>query len=329
MFGPFTFKTETDVRECIIRPMLVALGHPPETIKTGLFLKYQRGFIGRKKPNKDPLIRGAADYVVEVDERLRIVIEAKAPGAINDDEREQAYSYAVHAQVGAVMFVVISGTDFEIWESVAKPGKGLILAFKYDEIESQWTTIKNILTPDSIRLKFPKYELDVGEPLASGLRSNARVESGTQSYIEVPPWLASAQELTIHFSEGSLTRTATGTILLLLRPSHPYKVMTEFQKTLVEVLELESAARTISIDPNSPTIFTSYLENVIKKGTPVPSPIVLNQSVLAVSDITVRVNVEMGAYISGNKFIGDLIARSTTTEGHPFQIRTHMELILR
>lgn len=134
MTGEFTCETEADVRERIIFPMLIKLGHPAETIKTGLYLKYERRFLGRKKPGKDPILRGRPDYVVEIDSRLRMVIEAKEPGEIEEDEREQAYSYAVHAQVRAVLFVMASGSHFEIWETAAKPGEGLEPVIDFDGI---------------------------------------------------------------------------------------------------------------------------------------------------------------------------------------------------
>src|SRR5688572_14860240 len=97
MFGklPFERYSENDVRETIIRPLIAKLGYAPEMVTTQLALKYDRLFLGHKKgADKDRQLRGEADYIMDIDGRLRWVIEAKKPGEITDDDREQAYSYA-------------------------------------------------------------------------------------------------------------------------------------------------------------------------------------------------------------------------------------------
>src|SRR5580692_2138534 len=123
MFGPFSsnWKTEQDVRECIARPFIRALGYTDEMVLTELALSYTRHFFGVKKPRTDPVLKGRADFFLEIDSNLRVIVETKKPGALTDDDREQAYTYAMHPQVRAVLFVVISGTEFEIWSRLMKP----------------------------------------------------------------------------------------------------------------------------------------------------------------------------------------------------------------
>src|ERR1035437_929723 len=173
MFGPLQFDqmSENDVREIIIRPLLNNLGYSPAMVTTQLALKYRWLFLGHKKgPNKDRPLRGEADYIMDVDHRLRWVIEAKKPGEICDDDREQAYSYAMHAEVRAVIFAVISGDHFEFYSTFHQPEHGPLLHFKYDELDNGFQTLANLLSPDSLRRNFRDFVLDTGKPLAPGLR---------------------------------------------------------------------------------------------------------------------------------------------------------------
>ena len=62
---------------------------------------------------KDPLLRGKADYILEASGKVRWVIEAKAPDVqIDIDAIEQAWSYASHAEIRAVYFVLSNGKEF-------------------------------------------------------------------------------------------------------------------------------------------------------------------------------------------------------------------------
>jgi hypothetical protein len=67
--GPdFNSMNETDVREVIVRPLLERLGYAhgtDATILTEKTLRYDRSFLGHKKPQKDPPLKGRADYICE------------------------------------------------------------------------------------------------------------------------------------------------------------------------------------------------------------------------------------------------------------------------
>lgn len=64
----FDTMNETDVREVLVRPLLERLGYRHGTqapIRTEVPLRYDKAFLGRKKPSKDPPLRGKADYVCD------------------------------------------------------------------------------------------------------------------------------------------------------------------------------------------------------------------------------------------------------------------------
>ena len=177
-----TFRSEQDVRECVIRPLLDRLGYTPSMVTTELPLIYRYRFLGRKKGQSiDRPLRGQADYIVDVD-NLRWVIEAKKPGEITDEDREQAYSYAQHSEVRAVIFAVISGTHFEFHRTSDRPEAGPILAYTWEQREGKFELVRNLVAPDALKNHFPDTEIDTRKPLALGLRSFAKVEVGTFKY---------------------------------------------------------------------------------------------------------------------------------------------------
>lgn len=73
---------EAGVREEIIAPFLNQLGYASGTnynILREFPLKYPRIQLGRKKGKKDPLLRGRADYILEVDGSGRLSISTTIP----------------------------------------------------------------------------------------------------------------------------------------------------------------------------------------------------------------------------------------------------------
>jgi hypothetical protein len=80
---------EQDVREEILAPIIRCLGYRRGTsndVIRELSLRYPRIFLGRKKSKKDPIIRGEADYIFDIDKKWRgsipILQEDKRKGSI-------------------------------------------------------------------------------------------------------------------------------------------------------------------------------------------------------------------------------------------------------
>ena len=168
MFDELNFHNlnETDIREEVITPLVRALGYRSGT-KNNIIreqsLRYPRIFLGRKKKNKDPVLRGIADYILEVDNSVRWVIEAKAPDVeIDLDSIEQAYTYANHPEVRAVYFVLSNGKHLNVYHTHSAPGSDPLLSITYEEFNDKFQIISNVLSPESIKRDFPKVECDLG-----------------------------------------------------------------------------------------------------------------------------------------------------------------------
>lgn len=326
---PFDRATEQDVRERIIWPLLVRLGFSDEMVTTERPLVYTRLFLGRKKGEKDRPLRGRADYVCDVDGRLRLVIDAKEPGEITQDDREQTYSYAVHPEIRAVTFAVISGSHFEVYHTFFQPERGPLLAFTYDQLEENFQKLANIVSPGALRRDFPDYQVDIGVPLGPGLRSFAKVVRGIQTYTEVPETMASRLGSSVHYIDGSLLRDA-GRVLLHLVPSHAAPADQEFARVAnITELELVSDAETISADPASPTVFRSVHQFAIAEGAPVPVPALFNVTTPAPASVSFRGVAEYHAYLDGTVLRGKVVAGPVNESGQLlFRVVADIELVL-
>jgi hypothetical protein len=99
----FDKMNETDVRETIVRPLIERLGYLHGTdanIITEKTLRYEKAFLGRKNPKKDPLLVGRVDYICEIVSFGRWMVEVKGPAeAISQDAVEQAHTYASHPEL--------------------------------------------------------------------------------------------------------------------------------------------------------------------------------------------------------------------------------------
>jgi hypothetical protein len=328
----FPHRTEQDVRECIIRPLLERLGYKPEMVLTQLTLRYQYLFLGRKKGcAKDRPLVGEADYIIEVDGRLRLVIEAKKPGPLTEEEREQAYSYAMHPEVRAIMFAVISGTHFEIFSTFHKPESGPILQFTYAELEQKFPVLLNLIGPDALCRSYPQFKLDVGQPLGPGLRSFAKIESGFIRYISAPSYMDDLIGLVVHFSEGSIVRVDSEDILVLMKPSFHHRNISQFAKAIdAEWVELVSSQHQISTDPLRPSIFYGQRVISVQKGTPVPGPSNFANPPVSASTVTSTAKVKVSGYLVGTRFVGALKV-SASVHDTQFQVimEAELELVLQ
>jgi len=276
VFGDFNFErmNETDVRENIIVPLLRELGYRRDSdndIITEQSLRYPKAFLGRKK-STDPKLRGKADYILEVDRRLRWVIEVKAPTIeIDDDDRDQAWTYAAHPEVKSIFYMVTNGRVFELYRTIDGPGVKPIYHFSYSNVDTQaFHVVSNILGPDALKRDFAAYVLDTGLPLGPGLRSFAKLINGNATYTSCKPSLpgVSLVGLNNHVREGSVERTEDGQIAAFIKFGSSHQQMDQLLAQInLDVFEVSTLEKSISNDPQNPTTFSSLIHTKIPKGT--------------------------------------------------------------
>lgn len=185
---PFDRMSEADVREDVLVPLLAALGYRTGTdydIRRELSLRYPKQSLGRKQEDRDPVLRGRADYVLKVNGELSWVLEAKSPVSdIQQDEIEQAWSYATHAEVRAAYFALSNGRELVVFDSFATPESRELLRIKYGDLEARFGEILHVLGPAAIERQIALRATSRGVPLGPGLGSIAQIASGLIKYSE-------------------------------------------------------------------------------------------------------------------------------------------------
>ena len=313
MFGEFNFgrMNETDVRENIVSPMLRELRYRHSTtndVITELNLRYPKSYIGRKKA-KDPVLRGKADYILEVDKRIRWVIEVKAPNVeIELDDIDQAYSYAFHPEIRALYFVVTNGREFRVYRTIDGPSTPPILSLEYSSLEDNFHSLSNILSPDSLKRDYPNFVLDTGRPLAPGFRSFAKIEFGKINYSDNSADHAPLRGMNVFVSAGAIQRLEEGVMVAYLETQSPFQQMQELNKMLgMEAFEIFTHDEELSETPAHPTVFACDIDYLIPKGTQLYD-FTTGGYQTAPIELNIRTYTEAKGYLSGNIFSGEFLA---------------------
>jgi len=215
------------VREDIITPLLHRLGYQQGTehnIRRGTSLKIRirRNYFGRPKANSFEL-RGEADYIIEAGRKVRWVIEAKSPQVpIDEDAVDQAFHYARHPEVRAVLFCLCNGRELQIYRTDYVPEESRLLSIPYEEFEQQFDRIANVLSPDSMLRTWPDVPIDVGSPLAPGLGSLVRIAAGTFRYTSVNTVGQGLEEFLFTVTGGAIQRDEGGKLIAYVTTQSPF-----------------------------------------------------------------------------------------------------------
>jgi hypothetical protein len=257
---PFDQLNEADVREEVIAPLLRNLGYRSGTASNVIreqSLRYPRSFLGRRDPAKDPELRGKADYILEANNLVRWVIEAKPPSAqIRVEDIEQAWTYANHPEVRAVYFALCNGQVLQVFQTQHGPKARPILAVAYDRFEQDFGKIANLLGPDALIRDFPQRAVDTSPPIGPGLRSVVRITNGLIRYEHNSLGLAVLNELQTVIADGAVERDERGHLIAYLRTLTPLRSLQELNERLgLASFEMTSPDTELSINPSRPTRF--------------------------------------------------------------------------
>lgn len=266
---------ETDVRAEIAEPLLAALGYRRGTsndISRELSLTYARQSLGRKKPS-DPPLRGRADFVLSVLGAGRWVLETKAPHEpIDLDAIEQAITYARHPEVSAAYAAILNGVRLTVHHtsqtSAEKPRVDLTIS----DVAALAKQLAGLLSPAAVRRDCTPPIVDLGSPLAEGLRSRAPIRGGEVRHGKAT-WSANSSlpdeevqrlnemcrrldGLRVAITGGTVYRDSESRIRAKLQWAIPHDEMLRFvlDKKLMDV-EYIALTDEISTDPDTPSVF--------------------------------------------------------------------------
>jgi hypothetical protein len=269
MLEPLSFEglNEADIREEVIAPLLRRLGYRSGSRNDVIreqSLRYPRLSLGRKDRQRDPELRGKADYILEVEKRLRWVIEAKPPKVgIGGDDIEQAWTYANHPEVRAIYFAICNGRTLVVYRTVEGPEVPPVLSLKYENFERNFQRLENLLGPEALSRDFPHETLDVGIPLARGLRSMARITNGMVRFEKNNLGLRLLSELQMSVREGAVERDEENRMIAFLSTVGPSRSLQELNERLgLSKFEMISTDSQLSVNKERPTVFV-YENRVI------------------------------------------------------------------
>ena len=323
---------ELDVRGEIIDPLLKHLGYRASTgwnIIRGQSLRYPRVYIGLKKPNKDPILRSEADYICDVEKKVRWVIEAKSPSVkIELDEIEQAYSYANHPEVRAVYFCVVNGREFRFYQTNRGPEAEPLLKLTYDELDQSLPIIENLVGPNAMLKNHPQPEVDLGKPIGLGLRSVVRITGGHIIFGRSSLNVTHLQGLTTTIEEGAVERDDQGRLIAYFHTRSPFQSLQHFNERLgIADFETTSTDEFLSADASKPTIFTATQRVVLACGERIWN-IQTGQEVLLPINVDISAETRASGILTGNKFGGTFAVLYNTSTLPAFHVTGDFEVTL-
>ena len=310
----FTKFNETDVREEILAPLLRELGYRTGTSNNVireqfLRLRYNRAFLGRKNPYKDPELRGKADYICEVDGKIKWTVEAKSPTVpIGVDEVEQSYTYANHPEIRAVFFCICNGYEFRVYQTNHGPEVPPLLQVSYGDLNEKLEAIFNLLSPAAIQRWCPTQEMDMGKSIGLGLRSVARITGGNirifDTSVELPPF----QGLTIMITGGAIERDENNLLRAFIKTLSPYARMQEVNERLgLARSEYLSQHTVLSSDGLAPTTFSASRQIYFSAGERMFDLLTWKDVILPLN-IECNVTTEAKGVLTDHKFHGEFRA---------------------
>lgn len=257
---PFDAMNETDIREEVIAPLIRKLGYGSGTENNVIreqLLRYPQLSLGRKNPKKDPELRGKADYILQVKNRLQWIIEAKAPSnQISTADIEQAWTYANHPEVRAIYFALCNGRRLIVHRTTDGPQAAAVLSINYETMNQNFPRLESLLGPDALLRDFSGIEPDVGMPIAPGLRSVARITSGVVSFRQSNLGSRVFEELQMTIREGAIERDDSGRLKTFLSTIVPMRSWQELNERLrLSNFEMTSEDGQLAIAGQKPTIF--------------------------------------------------------------------------
>jgi hypothetical protein len=302
---------ETDVRETIVRPLIESLGYGRDAetrILTEKTLRYDRSFLGHKKPKTDPPLAGRADYICEVTSFGRWVVEVKSPSEeLTQDVVEQAHTYAMHPEIAAPFFLITNGRKFRLYETAKLERPALEWNFEDEDKEESLLRLSNALSPSAFKTRARFTLIDPGRPLGNGLASKLRIIGGqitNDEYSGNHPLLPveSVNGLSLPVTGGYVTRAEDKRIMGHVLVGKAVAFIPNSAVGIPDSYDFFSATDYLSDDPERPTIFQNFVTGKVPAGRMFDFPGM--QRVPMPYGWSYTQITEAVGYVRENKFVG-------------------------
>jgi hypothetical protein len=302
---------ETDVREVIVRPLIESLGYgrDDETrILTEKTLRYDRSYLGHKKPKKDPPLVGRADYICEVISFGSWVVEVKSPSSeLSQDVVEQAHTYAMHPEIAASFILITNGRKFRLYETAKLERAALEWNFDDEDKDESLLRLSNVLSPLAFRKRAKTTLIDPGKPLGKGLASRLRIIGGQITNDElsgnhplIP--LESVNGVSLPVIGGHVARAEDKRIMGHVLVGNVVAFMPNSVMGIPDSYDFFSATDYLSVYPDRPNKFQNFVTVIVPAGIKINLPGL--QKVPLPFDMSYSATTEAVGYVRENKFVG-------------------------
>jgi hypothetical protein len=183
-------KNESDVREDVAMPLLLALGYAAGTVNHIIrekALEYSNSSLGRKK-RTDPPLRGRADYILTVLGAGSWTLEIKAEDVeIDRNAIEQAITYAGHPEVSGSYAAILNGIRFVVFHNTQRSDERPLIDLQVGTIAALASALESTLSPTAIRLDCspPKVDLETSVSNWTSVQCNHRESHGSLRQIRM------------------------------------------------------------------------------------------------------------------------------------------------
>lgn len=308
----FDAMNETDVREIIVRPLLHRLGYRHGTIaniRTEVPLRYDRAFLGRKQPKRDPPLAGRADYICDATSYGRWAVEVKAPSQpLTQDDVEQAHTYCAHPEIGAAYFLLTNGREFKLYATgqLREP----CLSWTYEETEQKLMNLFNVVGYDAIRRLTEITRPDINKPLGPGLPSELQIVGGEILYgdhhSDHPLFQGNALKgLVGAVTGGQVRRSEDGRLLAIVGVRSPFQQIAALNRLAgLEDFSFYCSDEFISRNVERPTICQNVVSGELPPGH--KAQLLPGLPAIPIPGFQFTVSTYATGYINGPTFVGVL-----------------------
>lgn len=274
---------EQGVREEILAPILKALGYSSfgeNQINRERVIRYPYTYLGRKGKKGEAKLAAKPDYELDAGPNHRIVIEAKSTKMdISEDDIDQAYSYAAHPEVKAVIYILTNAKKFLIFHTFNANPYQPIRKLDYSELKFLPEAF-SFLTPLNVQANFPLPRKDFGVPVILGGQTSTMQGTGQLAFSYGGNFiLGQHQDMAILTKDPSdllncvVARDEEGRIKIHFETMSRNVHIKAFQQTMgFNTVNAFSHDKYISTNAEVPTLFTGDYHLILEAGTRMLNP---------------------------------------------------------
>ena len=265
--------------------------------------------------------------------RGSFIVEAKSGGtSISKLEVEQAHSYAAHAEVGANYFVLVNGSEIQIFATLSGPSASPVVSIPLFDVNLRFHEMENILAPSQLA-KNCKVVYDTRLKLCEGLGSSVGIRNGEYKIGELayhifvdgqdrtavlrttwPQLVELDRQLDLFrttfdlkISQGIIERDGDGRVTAQTEFSGVTRFNSEGMKLIgIDKATFVTGDKFLSGEENAPSMFEATKDFAVEKGASMPQ--MFGGLVTLEHDFTGKMSIRAAMYVCDDVVRGTYLA---------------------